>query len=204
MGRSSLILLSTGMLSVLISAPVFSGEADRHIPFGVGWDNGLAIRYKPDSTWGMGLTLSGSITRSRDEDLRLFGDSVSYLRTEKSDGGNIGILLVVFSERQISGGMSAGPYFGLGFQHRSSHYPGVSWNANGWSVHAGIRPTFRFFRRLVLESRFGISLVGEHTTLRSRSSTGEYRRLAYDETRLTSSGSGLGPGSVLSFVVYVF
>lgn len=171
--------------------------------WGVGWDDGIGVRYRLDSSWALGLSVNGRL----DGTIRKVDELVDTTQRRISNnraGGSLKTRLTLIRDTRLNKWMGLGLFGGVAFNHYSDHEPGYDRIDNGYSVDAGIRVTFSFFRRLVLESRFGLTASRNHSNSRSHNSGyGVWRSHSTEDTWYTSSfGNGLGPGSVLQFMVY--
>jgi len=184
--------------------------------WGIGWDKGIALRYRPNPEWGFGF--------------RFFPDSYdfdnsspdeNYLeRTTEREDWSVSLGFLVYHETRLGRWVRLGPYSELGFtydeneyasdyirEERESHRREETWR-RVWRVALGFRPAFAIEDRFVLESRFGISVTrtNEDREERSREVNGEpSERFSHNETDtldFRAFGTNLGFGSVLQFIIY--
>ena len=171
----------------LISDPIQAGRSQtgRSTRWGLGWDEGIAVRYEFCRTWGVGLRLNpnyGDIERSEHEESGIyrFDELPSDVRMGGSDTDTqaFTVGLIVYRHFPLGRWFGWGPFAGI-FYSRSLHdhtyrqvyidEPGIDEWVTIRSVeretidqtvdfHLGIRPTFRPHRRFLLETRFGISI----------------------------------------------
>ncbi len=246
------ILLCTSVLATETAAQV--GEEETQLTaetisrrWGIGFDSGLAsssygygslaLRYRLDDKWGVGLNLNPGWGDNREDSDSFsdgyYDDAIHYSHTaESSDRKGLRVEGFLYREQKIGRWLGVGPFLGLTYNYSSSTnrrwtrttilYPTTTGQRfqvreshdqdRYYQLVIGVRPTFTFEERLVLEARFGLLLSysdSERGYASSREETGTYSTNNYREaTRndygrwgVGAFGSGLGPGSVLSFTI---
>jgi len=184
--------------------------------WGVGWDDGLGLRYLFSPSWGIGLQIKPDIYDRSSEDMSDI-DAPGENLTLNIDAGSQAFRIGAMAFRQVSVGkwLGVGPYAKVGYYYGYSDWireyetPGRQYRVDSRvdevTFEVGVRPTFTFDQHFVLESRFGLGVIYRHTVGRQRSYyDGELdaRRVVDDDTRFFVFGRDLGPGAVMQFMIY--
>lgn len=154
-----------------------------HRRFGVGWDDGIALRYRFDGAWGFGFRVNPNLSDSESD--RLGNEYVpgfsTGVRIDESESHSevYGAAILVYRESRIGRWLAIGPCFELRYaESRSetrslnestsegappdagygSDYDSIR-NSRIWTWRLGLRPTFTFADRFALESQFGVSVA---------------------------------------------
>jgi hypothetical protein len=184
-----------------VSAPA---QAARSYRWGVGWDEGLALRARLGHGWGLGLRINPDLIDPEDEssstqesvyEWQCMGTRTCRReyesRTESEATGDMRTFsgsLMLFHERKLGKWLAAGPYVAVNYDRWSFNrteetkgqwesrveYPTLppqstsrseetgTVKTRGWDrkigLELGVRPTFRFHDRFILETRFGLEL----------------------------------------------
>jgi hypothetical protein len=205
--------------------------------------SGIALRFRIDPSWGLGAVVYTSVVGSDDEDLARGEDNFGVSDSRSTDVGTSDVTSdawriqgFAFHEKPLVSWFAIGPYVGFGYGYSRREVDGLHFGTrldNGvlrdnrreetetrtshvWVFSVGVRPSFQFEERFILESRFGLSARWtnsesvrtrrEESTVRSASGT--ETDTSFDRTRdeeddwsLYFAGQELGPGAVLSFII---
>jgi len=184
--RDAALLL---ILLAICWVPSDAGSSERHTLFrwGVGWDEGLAVRYMVDSSWGLGLRIDALGVRPgsvRDDEQPPLEDGVSV--------GPLYVGALIFREAHVGTWLRIGPFASVAFRHQGPTF-------NGLYTSFGLRPAVVWRQRFVLETRFGMMLEYRHS-LRDWCECRRCASYTSDVWDLHAFGSDLGPHSTLRFI----
>jgi len=218
MNARMVVACLAGGLLLLAPGNVAAGDQDTtdFRRWGIGWDDGIAVRHHFSPSWGIGLQIKPGI-RDHDSETEFTRPDPQYdyddVYTEERSSIMIGAM--AFRQAQLGKWLGIGPYCRVYYEHESSERYRYNTGSSSWvtsdvktdviSIEVGIRPTFRFDERLVLETRFGIGLSNQWIGAEDRSlSGGQFNTKSQDAdaTTFTTFGQDLGPGSVLQFIIY--
>lgn len=181
--------------------------------WGVGWDDGMGFRYRLSETWGVGMSLSPSVIDRSSESQR-FEDSMLTVNPPRDlSSKSIGFSVMLYREQTISRWLDVGPFVRahFGYSDSEDRRTGPPSDVHQFQarrqfrIEVGIRPTFTYKNRFVLESRFGFGVRYNNNDYWSRSTYGgEQVRMhsSDDDWSGFTFGEELGPGSVLQFIIY--
>lgn len=211
------------LLIACVSKTTHAQQADSGLHrWGVGWDDGIGMRYLLAENWGLGLRFKPAI-RDQFTDREVFVVTDTSSTNSKSPdqtryNRSFEVSAMLFHSIRISQHVGLGPYIGIGFERRyyklvdePAVYDDVeyySWNKSTTStlfLEAGLRPTFEFFDRFVLETRIGVVL--EHASddyVDFNQSGGNERKShnKYSTWSVSAIGRDIGPGAVMQFMIY--
>jgi hypothetical protein len=256
------------------AAPAAPTAPPKAYRWGVGWDEGLALRARLGNGWGLGLRLNpdwfdpeeeATSTNTSASEWQCLGTRTcrsEYDSTTDSkasgDARTFSGALMVYHEKKLGRWLAAGPYLAVSYErHRLARtetsegqtesqyvYPAMppargntgqqtnTTTTRRWDrrigLELGVRPSFHFHERFVLETRFGVELgfTRWHETQQtiskqegdsiyypypvaadiaklptSRSEWTETRASKGSERRVRTVGERLGPGAELRFVI---
>ncbi len=176
------------MALLMITATQIAIADDSATPFrrwGVGWDDGIAARYRLNETWGVGLRIDPSLT---DETSDSKDESVYEGETERSSEENwmsegdrqaITVGTMIYRETRIGRWVGLGPFAAVNYSWSddddvrsfSALSEGETYSdperhrtdvdirkSHTVDFLLGIRPAFHIENRFVLETRFGLRL----------------------------------------------
>lgn len=182
------------LLPVLLcctSANAGESEGSSLHRWGVGWDDGIGIRYMADATGGVGLRCKVVHVGSTSDR----GYTSNWGLGEYRDAQEVGLLL--FRQHVAGKRFSFGPYAQALFM-RWTHYKVRDLS---FGVETGLRPTFTFGNRFVLETRVGCRLLYTRHREPLLVSTRPIYKYAND-WKFGVIGSDIGPIGVVVFMVY--
>ncbi len=205
---------------------------------------GVAIRRRINDEWGLGFIIDANVSGGDDEEEDRDGNqnddrssTQEGLVTDDFTYDAFGLRAFAFHETRLTEWFALGPYFGLGygFDRRDSDELRVSTRvtdtaisterrevtstntAHSWAFSLGLRPSFTFDQRFVLETRLGFTGIWRDEETRRTVFTSEFsedengatesstrvekNRDDDDGWSFTAFGQELGPGAVLSFIV---
>lgn len=185
--------------------------------WGIGWDRGIALRYRPEPGWGLGVRINPDIL----DDDRTEPDLDREL-TRESDDLSLSFGFLAYREAKLGTWVRLGPYSELSFTYedRETTYDQIepdrvlhdfqAYRLRTWRWEVGLRPAFAIEDRFVLETRFGLALIrrdGDREESRRSERNGEIiREFTSGDSQsweLDSLGTNLGFGSVLQFIIYL-
>jgi hypothetical protein len=187
----------------IAAAPDSEATPPGRYRWGVGWDEGIALRANIGRGWGLGLRVNPDLIDFDDE--RSSSEASTYewqcmtmrncrndydSQTEAqgtSDVRTFSASLMLFHDRKLGKWLTAGPYAAVNFdrwsytrsedshgewqsrseysfapQQTSRNEETATVKSRNWErrigLELGIRPTFRFHERFILETRFGLEL----------------------------------------------
>lgn len=215
--RLVIIACCLGTLCPRATAQVISGEPFRR--WGVGWDDGIGIRYLLDSSWGLGFQARPSWRRGT-SNIEEITDSVLsyYMPVSTLRRESFTVSGTLFWQKQLGRWFTAGPYVRIGYSFdqekgRTRRISSVEdWNdtqmntVHTASAEIGIRPTFVFEKRFVLETRFGLVSTWywydrRRSTIRNSASSSSHTSTR--DWQLFLLGRDLGPGAIMQFIIYL-
>lgn len=188
-----LVLVSLSAASSAAAAPAANLDR-RSAPrrSGLGWDSGIAVRYRLGATWGLGVRVNPDLS-DRDAAGRRAVDDPERTRIDASSGDRetdtFGAGIMIFRETRIGRWLGFGPYGELAFDRSrysnddvsrasstglfdgesETRVSGYATATRTWSVEFGVRPTFTIHDRFALESRLGVALRSLDTDYAYRS-----------------------------------
>ena len=174
------------LILVVAAAPAPSAAADpaggpeAFRRWGIGWDNGIALRCWLSPTWGLGFNLNPD-WQEYETDWGLPpdpGDPLPDWQENSSRSRATTVSLLLFSESRLRPWLRAGPYAALSYAYARDRdvyfdHSAGDWGEGvvisesrsedldtdrSWTAEIGIRPSFRLHDRFVLETRLGIRL----------------------------------------------
>ncbi|MBD3298428.1 MAG: hypothetical protein GF341_07230 [candidate division Zixibacteria bacterium] len=213
-------LVFTLMLCALVCGGMMGSSAQAEEPgdkmahrWGIGWDDGLGLRYRLSEEWGVGLTVKPDLLERSQKSSRTV-DSLTHVEPPREfNRRSMLAALMLYRETPISSWIDVGPFVRAQFSYDETEndYPGSPTTTH--RLHAfrrlqftiGIRPTFSYKDRFVLESRFGIGLSYYNSDYWSRAKHDQQviqTTGGSDDWSGFTFGEELGPGSVLQFIIY--
>jgi hypothetical protein len=203
-----------GLLMILSAAPAPAeevaaarpGEVKKDYRWGVGWDEGLALRARFANGWGVGLRVNpdlvdpDSTTASSSDgssEWPCTGPRACSSQSQSSSKSNatgdqhtFSTALMLYHERRVGKWLAIGPYLAANYERRRDTTTETTTSHSQWGyeypylyvqpslqqqegtttittrrwqrtfgIELGLRPTFQFHDRFVLETRFGLELA---------------------------------------------
>jgi hypothetical protein len=136
-------ILCTALACVLLLAATGTAEARKRDKqdfkrWGVGWDNGIAMRYLLSPTWGLGFQIRPQFSDEDSDDLWVTTpqepDPPSLRQTfyaNKSKYISVGFL--IYREHEISDWLGVGPYLRLLYDRNTSDRSSVQIDRPQWT-----------------------------------------------------------------------
>lgn len=129
------------MAATIISGPAHGSDNPRFRRWGVGWDNGLAVRYMLNPSWGLGVRVDAKIWYR-------IGNSSQWQHDNE-----LRIDYLLFNQRPLAHGLSIGPFAEVQTSIGRAGFEGAT-DRIGLAI--GLRPALSVRDRFVLETRFGL------------------------------------------------
>ena len=179
--------------------------------WGVGWDDGVGIRYMTSPTWGIGLQFKPDISSyTTTTSIRASDNNYQISGEDETDRANWTVGVMVFRHAMLTKHLGIGPYGRIAYSREkvdgTTNHTGVprymNRRGNLYTFEFGIRPTFTFQKRFVLESRFGFGVMHRDHAQGNLPDVGVDSRHEIDETGFFALGNDLGPGAVMQFMIY--
>jgi len=180
--------------------------------WGLGWDDGIALRYRPQPGWGLGIRVNPDIA-----DL----DSSSPMAVGGNEEKRTDLAVGLLGYREVAAGkwVRIGPYARIDYDYSRleaassfvadpyRQFRTTNRTVHTWHWGLGLRPAFAIEDRFVLETRFGISVTRQTSDEDRLTSIAPPPQevLDHEERSLWSVGAvgtNLGFGSVLQFIIY--
>jgi hypothetical protein len=210
--RFTRTMIGVAILLAVVSQVAHAETDGDFYRWAVGWDDGVGVRYLVSPHWGLGLRVSPRLSDYSNDVLIAPDQDDPYTPgpSRESDNHSFDVGIMVFRTVEIGRGFGFGPFAKLGYYRsdgkitdNSSGAESVNeTNENRYTLEIGVRPTYSFSKRFVLETRLGVGLLVINRDNDSDSPGGLLRRTEYRQTDLYAFGKDLGPGAVVQFMVY--